>query len=144
MIVTNSVHEQNVVLALWQTRKCNELTFSKQDSSLWLITAEDGCACRTLLITCPPLAHTEPVTGKTLFISSLTQSLQQYCLGNGQMNIMVQVLPDIFEFGEFVRVSFIEFEDPFGDKKGLKCRLRAPFDTLRRQKGLEMSLEGTI
>jgi len=84
------------------------------------------------------------VTGKTLFISSLTQSLQQYCLGNGQMNIMVQVLPDIFEFGEFVRVSFIEFEDPFGDKKGLKCRLRAPFDTLWRQKGLEMSLEGTI
>lgn len=60
------------------------------------------------------------------------------------MNIMVQVLPDIFEFGEFVRVSFIEYEDPFGDKKGLKCRLRAPFDTLRQQKGLEMSLEGTI
>ena len=43
------------------------------------------------------------------------------------MNIMVQVLPDIFEFGEFVRVSFIEFEDSFGDKKGL-----------------EMSLKGTI
>ena len=60
------------------------------------------------------------------------------------MNIMVQVLPDIFEFGEFDRVSFIEFEDPFGDKKGLKCRLRAPFDTLSRQKGFEMSLEGTI
>ena len=60
------------------------------------------------------------------------------------MNIMVQVLPDIFEFGEFVRVSFIEFEDSFGDKKGLKCCLRASFDTLWRQKGLEMSLEGTI
>ena len=66
------------------------------------------------------------------------------CLGKGQMNIIVQVLPDIFEFGEFVGVSFIDFEALLGDKKGLKRCLTTPFSSLRQRKRLKVSPNSAI